>query len=76
MREVIKEVVDEGRFVELSEYYAENVLIGLPCLDGHSIGIVGNQPSVLAGCLDIDARGEGKIHQNVTATTSRLNTFC
>ena len=55
MREVIKEVVDEGRFVELSEYYAENVVIGFARLDGHSIGIVGNQPSVLAGCLDIDA---------------------
>lgn len=55
MRKVIKEIVDEGRFLELSEYYAENVVIGFARLDGHSVGIIGNQPSVLAGCLDIDA---------------------
>ena len=55
MRKVITEVVDEGRFVELSQDYAENVVIGFARLDGHSIGIIGNQPSVLAGCLDIDA---------------------
>ena len=55
MRKVIREIVDEGRFLELSEYYAENVVIGFARLDGHSVGIVGNQPSVLAGCLDIDA---------------------
>ena len=55
MRKVITEVVDEGRFVELSQDYAENVVIGFARLDGQSIGIIGNQPSVLAGCLDIDA---------------------
>ena len=55
MRKVITEVVDEGRFVELSQDYAENVVIGFARLDGQSVGIIGNQPSVLAGCLDIDA---------------------
>ena len=55
MRRVIEEVVDEGRFVELFRDYAENILIGFARLDGHSVGIVANQPTVLAGCLDIDA---------------------
>ena len=55
MRKVITEVVDEGRFVELSQDYAENVVIGFARLDGQSVGIIVNQPSVLAGCLDIDA---------------------
>ena len=55
MRKVIGEVVDEGRFVELFRDYAENILIGFARLDGHSVGIVANQPTVLAGCLDIDA---------------------
>ena len=55
MRKVIGEVVDEGRFVELFQDYAENILIGFARLDGHSVGIEANQPTVLAGCLDIDA---------------------
>jgi propionyl-CoA carboxylase beta chain len=55
MRGVIKQVVDDKRFLELFSDYAENVVIGFARLDGHSVGIVGNQPSVLAGCLDIDA---------------------
>ena len=55
MRKVIEEVVDESRFLELFRDYAENILIGFARLDGHSVGIVANQPTVLAGCLDIDA---------------------
>ncbi len=48
-------MVDEGRFLELFPGYAENIVIGFARLDGQSVGIVGNQPKVLAGCLDIDA---------------------
>tara|TARA_Y100001970_G_scaffold98864_1_gene124363 strand:- start:8665 stop:10215 length:1551 start_codon:yes stop_codon:yes gene_type:complete len=55
MRKVITEVVDEGRFLELFQTYAENIVIGFARLDGKSIGVVGNQPKILAGCLDIDA---------------------
>ena len=55
MRSVIGEVVDEGRFLELFPGYAENIVIGFARLDGQSVGIVANQPKVLAGCLDIDA---------------------
>ena len=55
IRKVIEEIVDEGRFLELFSSYAENIVIGFSRLDGQSIGIVANQPKVLAGCLDIDA---------------------
>ena len=55
MRSVIEEVVDEERFLELFPGYAENIVIGFARLDGQSVGVVANQPKVLAGCLDIDA---------------------
>ena len=55
MVKVIEEIVDDGIFMELFNSYAENIVIGYARLDGKSIGIVANQPKVLAGCLDIDA---------------------
>ena len=55
IRKVVEEIVDEGRFLELFSSYAENIVIGFSRLDGQSVGIVANQPKVLAGCLDIDA---------------------
>lgn len=55
MTDVIRSVVDDGRFVELFGGYAENIVIGFARLGGRSVGVVGNQPKVLAGCLDIDA---------------------
>ena len=55
IRKVIEEIADEGRFLELFPSYAENIVIGFSRLDGQSVGIVANQPKVLAGCLDIDA---------------------
>ena len=55
IRKVVEEIVDEGRFLELFPSYAENIVIGFSRLDGQSVGIVANQPKVLAGCLDIDA---------------------
>lgn len=55
IRKVIEEIADEGRFLELFSSYAENIVIGFSRLDGQSVGIVANQPKVLAGCLDIDA---------------------
>jgi len=53
MKELIEKVVDEGDFFELKPAYAGNILIGLARLEGHPVGIVANQPMVLAGCLDI-----------------------
>ncbi len=55
MKEVICKVVDNGDFFEIHENYAMNIVVGFARLGGHSIGIVANQPAVLAGVLDIDA---------------------
>jgi len=55
MKEVIVGLVDDGHFFEIQEYYAGNILVGFARLGGHAVGIVANQPAVLAGCLDIDA---------------------
>jgi propionyl-CoA carboxylase beta chain len=55
MRELVAKVVDEGEFFELQPSYARNILIGFGRMDGAPVGIVANQPMVLAGCLDIDS---------------------
>jgi propionyl-CoA carboxylase beta chain len=55
MRELIEKVVDEGDFFELKASYAKNILIGFARIAGATIGIVANQPMVLAGCLDIES---------------------
>jgi propionyl-CoA carboxylase beta chain len=55
MRELIAKIADEGEFFELAPTWAKNILIGFARLDGHPVGIVANQPMVLAGCLDIDS---------------------
>ncbi|MBX3071464.1 MAG: acyl-CoA carboxylase subunit beta [Thermomicrobiales bacterium] len=55
MRAVIEAVVDNGDFFEVQERHAQNIVCGFARLDGHSIGVVANQPNVLAGTLDIDA---------------------
>ncbi|HSR46528.1 MAG TPA: acyl-CoA carboxylase subunit beta [Anaerolineales bacterium] len=55
IRDVIRAVVDNGTFFEIHELYAPNIVVGFARLGGHSIGIVANQPAVLAGVLDINA---------------------
>jgi acetyl-CoA carboxylase carboxyltransferase component len=55
MKDVIRYIVDEGDFFESHLYFATNMLTGFARLNGQSIGIIANQPKVLAGCLDIDA---------------------
>ncbi len=55
MKEVIHRIVDDGRFFEIHEAFATNIIVGMARLGGHSVGIVANQPGVLAGVLDIDA---------------------
>ncbi|MFD1140165.1 acyl-CoA carboxylase subunit beta [Larkinella insperata] len=55
MREVIEELVDADSFFEVHQAFAENIVVGFARLAGRSIGVVGNQPAVLAGVLDIDA---------------------
>ena len=53
MKELIEKVVDEGDFFELQPDYAGNIVIGFARMEGSTVGIVANQPMVLAGCLDI-----------------------
>jgi propionyl-CoA carboxylase beta chain len=55
MKDLIKLTVDEGYFLEAHQHYAENVVVGFARYNGRSVGIVANQPSVLAGCLNIPA---------------------
>jgi len=59
MREVIDEIADGGSFWEVHRYFAENIVVGFARLGGRSIGIVANQPAVLAGVLDIDSSTKG-----------------
>ena len=53
--DVIRLIVDKGSFFEIAENHAQNIVIGLARLDNHVIGVVANQPKVMAGCLDINA---------------------
>src|SRR5262249_51856304 len=55
MKAVIAEVVDDGEFFEVFPLWAMNIVCGFARIDGYVVGIVGNQPQVFAGCLDIEA---------------------
>jgi propionyl-CoA carboxylase beta chain len=55
IKELIQKVVDEGDFFELQPAFAANIVVGFGRLEGQTVGIVANQPMVLAGCLDIDS---------------------
>jgi len=55
MRDIIRMVVDKGEFFEPHRYFAQNIIVCFARLDGYPIGIIANQPKVLAGCLDINA---------------------
>jgi propionyl-CoA carboxylase beta chain len=55
IKHVIERVVDDGEFLEIQPYFAENIVCGFARLGGQSVGIVGNQPRSLAGVLDIDS---------------------
>ena len=55
MHHLIELIVDDAEFYEVHEHYATNIVVGLARLDGHTVGVVGNQPAALAGTLDINA---------------------
>jgi acetyl-CoA carboxylase carboxyltransferase component len=59
IKEVVRLIMDNAEFYEIQENYAANIVIGFARLGGHSVGIVANQPAVLAGVLDIDASEKG-----------------
>jgi propionyl-CoA carboxylase beta chain len=59
IKELIIKVADEGDFMEIQPLYAQNIVVGFIRLEGATIGVVANQPKVLAGCLDIDSSKKG-----------------
>jgi propionyl-CoA carboxylase beta subunit len=59
IHDLIRVVVDEGAFLEVHQHFARNIVVGLARLGGRPVGIIANQPAVLAGCLDIDASVKG-----------------
>ena len=59
IRRAIELTVDDEEFFEVQEGWAQNLVVGFARLDGHSVGVFGNQPAVLAGTLDIDASTKG-----------------
>jgi propionyl-CoA carboxylase beta chain len=59
MHEVIRRIIDDGEFYEVHARFAQNMIVGFAHVGGHSVGIVANQPAVLAGVLDIDSSVKG-----------------
>src|SRR5207245_5803896 len=59
IKDVIHRVVDDGYLLEVHEHFSKNLVVGFARLGGESVGVVANQPAVLAGCLDINASVKG-----------------
>jgi propionyl-CoA carboxylase beta subunit len=59
MKDIVRRVVDDGDFFEVHEHFAPNLIVGFARLSGRPVGVVGNQPKVLAGVLDIDSSVKG-----------------
>jgi propionyl-CoA carboxylase beta chain len=59
MKEIVRRIVDDGDFFEVQAHYARNLIVGFARLGGRPVGVIGNQPNVLAGVLDIDASVKG-----------------
>jgi propionyl-CoA carboxylase beta chain len=77
MRDVVRLIVDDGEFFEVHEHWARNIICGFVRLDGFAVGVVGNQPSQLAGVLDIDASAKAaRFVRTCDAFNIPLLTFC
>ncbi|MEJ2719643.1 MAG: acyl-CoA carboxylase subunit beta [bacterium] len=59
MIEIIKRIVDDGDFLEVQPHYAQNIVVGFARMNGRAVGILGNQPKILAGVLDIRSSNKG-----------------
>jgi propionyl-CoA carboxylase beta chain len=59
IKEIVRRVVDDGRFLEIQPEYGQNLVVGFARIEGRPVGIVANQPAHLAGCLDIKASVKG-----------------
>ena len=66
MRNVVENVVDRNQFYEIMPEYAKNIIVGFGDVEGKAIGIIANNPQVLAGCLDNDSSNKA----------ARLVRFC
>jgi propionyl-CoA carboxylase beta chain len=76
MRDVIARVVDDGEFFEVAEHFAQNIVVGFARLDGHPVGVVGNQPMSLAGVLDVSSSEKaGRFVRTCDAFNVPLLTF-
>ena len=72
MLDVIAKIVDEGYLLQVHEHYAKNLVVGFARMNGRPVGIVANQPAVLAGVLDIDASSKARAScASATPSTSR-----
>jgi propionyl-CoA carboxylase beta chain len=77
MRNVVAKIVDDGEFFEVHEHFAKNIICGFSRLDGHPVGIVGNQPAFKAGVLDIEASEKAaRFVRTCDAFNIPLVTFC
>ncbi len=59
IRDIVRSCVDDRYFFEVHEHYAKNIVVGFARLDGDAVGVIANQPAVMAGCLDIAASLKG-----------------
>ena len=66
MKDVIRSIVDNGEFYEVHEHFAKNIICCFARFDGRTVGIIANEPNVMAGCLDVDA----------SCKSSRFIRFC
>ena len=62
MKELVEKIADEGDFFEIQRDFAKNILCGFIRLEGQTVGVIANQPMVLAGCLDSDASRKAARH--------------
>ncbi len=77
MREVVHLVVDDAEFFEVHELFARNIICGFARLDGHAVGVVGNQPAQLAGVLDIESSEKAsRFVRTCDAFNIPIVTFC
>jgi len=59
IKDVVTSVIDDGDFLEVHEHYAQNIVVGFARLGGRPVGVIANQPAILAGVLDIDSSVKG-----------------
>src|ERR1700730_8408884 len=77
MRGVVRLIVDDGEFFEVHEHYARNIVCGFARLDGYAVGVVGNQPSQMAGVLDINSSVKAaRFVRTCDAFNIPIITFC